>query len=56
VDKLRLPSTTVPAVDKANRDVLFFENEWSIRLCTENNKGLVLAETADRMEADKTEL
>ena len=52
VDKLRLPSTTVPAVDKAGRDVLFFENEWSIRLCVENNKGLELDETADRAEAD----
>ncbi len=52
IDKLRLPSTTVPAVDRAGRDVLFFENEWSIRLCCENNKGLELNETADRAEAD----
>ena len=56
VDKLRLPSTTVPAVDKAGRDVLFFENEWSIRLCVENNKGLELDETADRAEADAIEV
>lgn len=34
------------------RDVLMFENEWSIRLACENNEGLVLAETADRMTAD----
>ncbi|MBQ9409484.1 MAG: peptide chain release factor 3, partial [Clostridia bacterium] len=56
VDKLRLPSTTVPAVDKADRDVLFFENEWSIRLCMENNKGLELDETADRAAADAIEV
>ena len=56
VDKLRLPSTTVPAIDRAGRDVLFFENEWSIRLCTENNKGLELNETADRAAADAMEL
>jgi len=51
-DRLRLTSTTVPAVDRSGRDVLMFENEWSIRLATENNEGLVLAETADRMTAD----
>ena len=32
-----------------------FENEWSIRLAMENNEGLVLAETADRMVADEME-
>ena len=31
------------------RDVLLFENEWSIRLACENNEGLVLAETANRL-------
>ena len=31
------------------RDVLLFENEWSIRLATENNAGLSLAETASRV-------
>ena len=56
IDKLRLPSTTVPAIDRAGRDVLFFENEWSIRLCCENNEGLVLDETADRAAADAIEL
>jgi peptide chain release factor 3 len=29
-----------------------FENEWSIRLAVENNEGLVLKETADRLTAD----
>ena len=33
-----------------------FENEWSIRLACENNEGLVLAETADRMTADDMEI
>ena len=53
VGKLRLTSTTVPALDRSGRDVLLFENEWSIRLATENNEGLTLMETADRMEADE---
>ena len=52
IDRLRLTSTTVPAIDRAGRDVLLFENEWSIRLAGENNEGLVLAETADRLTAD----
>ena len=52
-DKLRLTSTTVVAEDRAGRPVLMFENEWSIRLAAENNEGLVLAETADRMSADE---
>ena len=55
MDRLRLTSTTVPAVDRAGRDVILFENEWSIRLATENNEGLVLNETADRAEADSVE-
>jgi len=53
VGKLRLTSTTVPAVDRSGRDVLLFENEWSIRLAMENNEGLTLMETADRLEADE---
>ena len=55
IDRLRLTSTTVPAVDRAGRDVLLFENEWSIRLAMENNEGLVLNETADRAAADAIE-
>ena len=52
IDRLRLTSTTVPAIDRAGRDVLLFENEWSIRLAIENNEGLALNETADRAAAD----
>ena len=52
LDRLRLTSTTAPAVDRAGREVLLFENEWSIRLAMENNEGLVLKETAERTEAD----
>ncbi len=55
VDKLRLTSTTHPAIDRSGRDVLLFENDWSIRLAMENNEGLVLSETADRSEADVME-
>jgi peptide chain release factor 3 len=55
VDKLRLTSTTQFGVDRNGRDVLLFENEWSIRLACENNEGLVLAETADRLAADDME-
>jgi len=53
LDKLKLTSTTAPAVDRSGREVLMFENEWSIRLAQENNPGLVLGETADRVEADE---
>ena len=53
VDKLRLTSTSALAIDRAGRDVIMFENEWSIRLACENNEGLTLAETADRMTADE---
>ncbi len=52
LDRLRLTSTTHVAVDQSGRDVLLFENEWSIRLAMENNEGLILKETADRLEAD----
>ncbi len=52
IDKLRLASTVAHAIDRSGRDVLLFTNEWSIRLAQENNEGLVLAETADRLEAD----
>ena len=53
VDRLRLTSTTQYGVDRHGRDVLLFENEWSIRLAGENNEGLVLAETADRLASDE---
>ena len=56
LEKLRLTSTTAIAQDRIGRPVLMFENEWSIRLAGENNEGLVLAETADRMSADDIEL
>ena len=55
LDRLRLASTVAIAEDRVGRPVLMFENEWSIRLAGENNEGLVLAETADRMSADEIE-
>ncbi len=48
IDKLKLTSTSGRAFDSDDRDVLLFENEWSIRLAQENNPGLELAETAYR--------
>ena len=48
VADLKLTSTSARARDAEGRDVLLFENEWSIRLAGENNKGLVLAELAPR--------
>ena len=48
-DRLKLTSTSGRAVDGGGRDVLLFENEWSIRLALENNPGLALAETASRV-------
>ena len=56
LEKLRLTSTTAIAEDRVGRPVLMFENEWSIRLACENNEGLVLAETADRMTADEMDV
>ena len=52
IDRLHLASSVAYAIDRSGRDVLMFTNEWSIRLAQENNEGLVLAETADRLEAD----
>ena len=48
VDALKLTSTSGRAKDSHGRDVLLFENEWSIRLACENNEGLELKETAER--------
>ena len=48
LDDLKLTSTTSIAQDARERDVLLFENEWSIRWALENNEGLELAETAAR--------
>ena len=48
VEELKLTSTSGRAFDSEEREVLLFENEWSIRLAEENNKGLELAETAIR--------
>ena len=48
VADLKLTSTSARARDAEDRDVLLFENEWSIRLAQENNKGLELAELAPR--------
>ena len=55
VDKLRLTSTTRRALDRVGRDVLLFENDWSVQWALDNNDGLVLAETADRGKADELE-
>jgi len=48
VEDLKLTSTSGRGWDSEDREVLLFENEWSIRLAEENNKGLELAETAIR--------
>ena len=48
VAELKLTSTSGRAQDAEERDVLLFENEWSIRLALENNKGLELSELAPR--------
>ena len=49
VENLKLTSSSGRAKDSRGRDVLLFENEWSIRLACENNEGLELAETANRL-------
>ena len=48
VEELKLTSTSGRAKDSHERDVLLFENEWSIRLARENNEGLELSDTAER--------
>ena len=48
IDQLKLSSTCSLAQDSHDRDVILFENEWSIRWALENNEGLELAETASR--------
>jgi peptide chain release factor 3 len=48
VPDLKLTSSSARVFDSGERDVLLFENEWSIRLAGENNQGLELAEIAPR--------
>ena len=48
VEKLNLTSTTARGYDAHENHVLFFENDWSIRLAGEKNKGLELDEIAPR--------
>ncbi len=48
VEELKLTSTSGRARDSRDRDVLLFENEWSIRLACENNPGLELTDTSSR--------
>ncbi|MEX1376655.1 MAG: peptide chain release factor 3 [Eubacteriales bacterium] len=47
-EKLSLTSTTKTAKDIHDRPVLLFANDWSIHWATDNNKGLVLSDTAIR--------
>jgi peptide chain release factor 3 len=42
--ELNLTSSTARGQDSRENPVLFFENEWSIRLAQEKNPGLALAE------------
>ena len=51
-DQLQLTSTSARGFDVNNNPVLFFENDWSIRLAGEKNKGLELSDIAPRI-ADK---
>ncbi len=48
VEDLKLTSTSGRAKDSRGRDVLLFENEWSIRLACENNEGLELTDVSTR--------
>ena len=45
---VRLSSSCRLAVDNSSRPVILFENEWSMRWATENNKGLLLADSMSR--------
>ena len=46
MESLQLTSTSARGWDGAEREVLFFENEWSVRLACEKNRGLELSEIA----------
>ena len=48
VEDLKLTSTSARGKDQRGIDVVFFENEWSIRLAQENNAGLELTDTVRR--------
>ena len=48
VEELQLTSTTARGYDANGNQVLFFENDWSIRLAGEKNKGLELTDIAPR--------
>lgn len=50
VEKLSLTSSTRIARDRAERLVLLFENDWSVRWAEDNNKGLVLTDVAKRTD------
>ena len=47
-EQLQLTSTSARGFDAEEQQVLFFENDWSIRLAGEKNKGLELADIAPR--------
>ena len=52
VSDLQLTSTSARGFDSHDHPVLFFGNDWSIRLAEEKNKGLVLSEIAPRNTED----
>ena len=47
-EQLSLTSTTKAAKDIHERPVLLFANDWSIHWAADNNKGLILSDTAIR--------
>ena len=52
VDELQLTSTTARGFDSHENPVLFFENDWSIRLAEEKNKNLRLSDIAPRLSGE----
>ena len=48
LNDLQLTSTSARGFDSHDNPVLFFGNDWSIRLAEEKNKGLILSEIAPR--------
>ncbi len=46
MNTLNLTMDSLVGHDKDDRPVIFFQNEWSIRMIQERNKGLVLRETS----------
>lgn len=49
-----MPMDTMQVVDENDNPVILFQNEWSVRIFEERNKGITLSETAKRRTISQT--